>query len=112
MLPALNMAAVFMRDMDTYKKSAHMYFFSKEYQKALPLYSGLLAAYPQHLTSMARLAQIHEAAGDHASARELAKRLLNTAPRVPSDSDLRNVQVACSLLFDFKNNYCPYWRSF
>lgn len=106
MEPALNMAVVFMRDMDTYKKSAHMYFFSKDYQKALPLYSSLLTAYPQHLTSMARLAQIYEAAGDHASARELARRLLRTVPRVPSESDLRNVQVACRLLFDDKNNFC------
>lgn len=107
MEPALKKAVFYMRDMDTYKKSAHMYFFSKDYQKALPLYSGLLATYPQHLTSMARLAQIYEAAGDHASAKELATRLLRTVPRVPSDSDLRNIQVACRLLSDSKNNSCP-----
>lgn len=104
---ALNKAVFFMRDMDTYKKSAHMYFFSNDYQKAFPLYSSLLTAYPEHLTSMARLVQIYEAAGDHASARGLAMRLLRTVPRVPSNSDLRNVQVACSLLYDLKNNYCP-----
>lgn len=104
--PALNMALAFMHDMDTYKKSAHMYFFSKDYQNAFPLYSKLLTAYPQHLTSMARLAQIYEAAGDHAAARDLSKRLLRTAPRVPSNSDLRNVQIACRLLLDERNSYC------
>ncbi len=107
MKPALNKAVFYMRDMDTYKKSAHMYFFSADYQSAFPLYSSLLTAYPQHLTSMARLAQIHETAGDHVSARQLAMRLLHTAPRVPSDSDLRNVQVACSLLFNEINSFCP-----
>ncbi len=107
MKPALEKAVFFMRDMDTYKKSAHMYFFSADYQSAFPLYSTLLSAYPQHLTSMARLAQIYEATGDHVSASAMAKRLLRTVPRVPSDSDLRNIQVACRLLSDTQNNFCP-----
>lgn len=107
MEPALKKAVFFMRDMDTYKKTAHMYFFSADYRNAFPLYSSLVTAYPQHLTSMARLALIYEAVGDHASAKDMAQRLLRTVPRVPSDSDLRNIQVACRLLFDDKNNLCP-----
>lgn len=81
------------RSMDSYKISAHMLFFRRQYADALPLYEYINIAFPTHLTTMGKLALIHLARGENAKASKFAKRLLDTNPRVKNDSDERNYKI-------------------
>lgn len=83
---------------DSHKRAAHMFFYSRLYDRARPLYVAVLEAYPTHLTSMAKLALIDWERGERHAAREMAERLLRTAARRPNDSDRHNREIARELL--------------
>jgi len=88
------------RSMDTCKKSAHMYFYSQIYSSAYPLYQFLHRAYPEHLTSITKLALIHAARREYPQALGLARRVLAKPPRTASASDARNRSIAQRLIND------------
>lgn len=99
----LNKAIHYRKNMDSLKKSAHFYFNSGQYAKARPIYEFLLICYPQHLTSMAKLSMIYVRAGEEERSRQMAKRVLATQPRVHSNSDSSNRDMAKEILRDLLN---------
>jgi hypothetical protein len=84
--------------MDIVKISAHMRFYSHLYAEAEPLYAFILQVFPEHLTSMAKLALIRLEAGDSEGARSMARRLLDTQPRHENLSDAGNREIARRIL--------------
>lgn len=86
------------RTMDVVKIAAHMRFYSHLYAEAEPLYGFLHEVYPEHLTSIAKLALIRLEAGDEEGARALARELLATRPRHRNDSDAANREIARRIL--------------
>lgn len=86
--------------MDITKISAHMLFYSHLYAEARPLYAFLHEVFPEHLTSMAKLALIRLEAGDEDGARAMARALLATRPRHRNFSDADNREIARRILED------------
>jgi hypothetical protein len=86
------------RTFDLIKISAHMRFYSHLYAEAEPLYAFLHQVFPEHLTSMAKLALIRLDAGDLEGARAMARELLASRPRHRNDSDPRNREIARRIL--------------
>lgn len=99
---ALKIALHHKRDVDTCKKSAHMYFYSQRYDQALRLYGRLHAAHPEHMTSTVKLALIRMAWGEYNSALVLAREALKLQPRIESDSDDRNREISTRLIKDLE----------
>ncbi len=93
--------------MDTIKRSAHMYFYERRYAQAESLYKEILEVYPQHLTSMVKLALIYAQAGKTSDALLMAKRTLSVTPRVSNESDARNQRIARQLLADHGDGIWP-----
>ena len=91
------------KTMDSMKISAHMLFFRGWYQQAQPLYEYLHIAYPQHLTSMAKLAMIYRVQGEDEMAREMAAKLLATESRRKNPSDSRNRAIALRIYEETQN---------
>ena len=86
------------KNMDTLKISAHMYYHRGRLEQAKSLYAIVLMAFPEHLTSMVRLAQIAYEQGDLRSSRKLAEQVLRTKPRTESASDGPNRLIATELI--------------
>lgn len=86
------------KSMDTYKISAHMFFYSRIYGNAERIYRYILFLFPEHLTSMAKLSVIAVGKGDYAQAVSLAERILALRPRRPNASDIRNAQIASEII--------------
>jgi O-antigen ligase len=94
----LEKALRFGQTMDVIKISAHMRFYSHLYAEARPLYTFLHETFPEHLTSMAKLALIRLEAGDEDGARAMARSLLATRPRHRNLSDDDNREIARRIL--------------
>lgn len=94
----LELALGLARTMDVVKIAAHMRFYSHLYAEAEPLYAFLHEVYPEHLTSLAKLALIRLEAGDEEGARALARELLATRPRHRNASDAGNREIARRIL--------------
>ena len=86
------------KNMDTLKISAHMYFYSSNYTEAKKLYEYLHFVFPEHLTSMGKLAIIAAVNNDPLASENLAKEILNTSPRRLNNSDASNVRIAREIL--------------
>lgn len=86
------------KSMDTYKISAHMFYYSRIYGNAERIYRYILFLFPEHLTSMAKLSVIAIKKGDYPQAVSLAERILALKPRRPNASDIRNAQIANEIL--------------
>ncbi len=86
------------RDIDALKISAHLYYYSGLYSEAEPLYRFLLVCFPEHLTSMVRLAGISMAQGRGEEARILAAQTIALDPRRKNESDLLNKVQAKEIL--------------
>lgn len=91
-------AIKYRHNMDAYKISAHMYFYSGLQSQAKPLYEFLLSVFPEHLTSMAKLAVISMENHNYQNAKMLSVRLLNTISRRKNASDLKNMEIARNVL--------------
>lgn len=94
-------AVRFQPKIDTMKKAAHMYFLSGLYEKAETLFNVLHVVYPEHLTPMIRLAQIYEQRGDWRGSRQWALQVIETEPRVKSDSYASNKRLAGEMINRF-----------
>ena len=89
------------KSMDTYKISAHMFFYSRIYGNAERIYSHILFLFPEHLTSMAKLSVIAIGKGDYAQGVSLAEKILALKPRRPNASDIRNAQIASEIVHKY-----------
>lgn len=89
------------KSMDTYKISAHMFFYSRIYGNAERIYRYLLFLFPEHLTSMAKLSVIAIGKGDYTQAVSLAEKILALNPRRPNASDVRNAQIASEIVHKY-----------
>jgi len=86
------------KSMDTYKISAHMFFYSRIYGNAERIYRHILFLFPEHLTSMAKLSVIAIGKGDYAQGVSLAEKVLALKPRRPNASDIRNARIASEIV--------------
>ena len=85
------------QNMNTLKISAHMYFYSGLYSEAEELYRKINIVFPEHLTSMTKLAMIYFRDKDLEKAQEFASKVLQTQPRVKMASDKRNIETAMEI---------------
>lgn len=97
----IHRAIHYRRDMDTYKISAHMYYYSGLYPQAAILYQYILSVFPQHLTSMAKLALIFQATHRNRAAIAMARRILATRSRRKNASDFGNIETARRILREY-----------
>lgn len=88
----------YQNNMNTYKISAHMYYYSNMTEEAFPLYLFLNKVFPEHLTSMTKLAQIYYGLGEYHNAYKTALRVLDTEPRLKMDSDYNNKLIASGII--------------
>lgn len=88
----------FKKSIDTYKISAHMYFYNRLDKNAARIYNYLLFTLPEHLTTMEKLAVIAARNGDAQGAVHFAEMILETHPRRNDPSDERNIRIAISIL--------------
>jgi len=86
------------RNKSTYKISAYMYFYSKTYDEAFRFYSYLNVVYPEHLTSIVKLASIYLRRGEFQLAQEYANQALELKPRRKNASDDENRRLARKIL--------------
>lgn len=86
------------RNKTTYKISAYMYFYSKIYGRAFDIYQFLHVVYPQHLTTMGKLASIYMVQQRYEDAHSMAKRVLGMKTRLQNDSDENNRRIARAIL--------------
>lgn len=86
------------KSMDTYKISAHMLFYSRLYSEAENIYSYLHFLFPEHLTSIAKLAVIAMQHGNRKEAALLAEKILASNPRRSNASDAKNLRIAGEIL--------------
>ncbi len=89
------------KSMDTYKISAHMFYYSRIYGNAERIYRYILFLFPEHLTSMAKLSVIAIGKGDYTQGVSLAERILALKPRRPNASDIRNAQIASEIVHKY-----------
>jgi hypothetical protein len=86
------------KNLNTLKISAHMYFYSTMYERALPLYTFIYEVFPDHLTSMTKIAQIYLYQNDYYRAHKWASRVMDTEPRVKNASDTPNRYTAADII--------------
>lgn len=86
------------KSMNSLKISAHMYFYSGMHEKAKKLYSEILDYYPDHLTSISKLAQIYFLDRDYVQAHSYASLVLETEPRVKNESDFGNRRICAEII--------------
>jgi len=89
------------KSMDTYKISAHMFFYSHIYGNAERIYRYILFLFPEHLTSMAKLSVIAIGNGDYTQGVSLAEKILALKPRRPNASDIRNARIASEIVHKY-----------
>lgn len=94
----INQAIYYQKSMDSYKISAHMFFYRKKYDKAHDIYDYLSHVFPEHLTTMGKLAQIYLQRQEYDKAAHISEKLLATKPRVKNQSDERNYRIAIKVL--------------
>ena len=88
------------KNKDTYKIAASMYYYARRYDEAFGLYRELHAAFPQHLTSLTKLACIYMIQGDFEQAYAMAQRALHIVPREEAASDAKNLAIARQIVKD------------
>lgn len=96
----LNQALVYRRNKDSYKIAAAMFYYAKLYDDAYGLYEFLHLTFPQHLTSMTKLAGIYMIRGDYDQAHAMAQAVLRADPRTRAPSDARNIAIARRIAAD------------
>lgn len=82
------------KNKDTCKIAASMYYYSRRYDAAYALYNQLHQAFPQHLTSLTKLACIFMIRGDYNKAYVMAQQALHARPRTRAASDAKNLRLA------------------
>lgn len=88
------------KNKDSYKIAASMYYYSRRYDDAYALYSQLHQAFPQHLTSLTKLACIFMIRGDYEQAYATAQQALHARPRNRAPSDANNLRLARQVALD------------
>ena len=88
------------KNKDSYKVAANMYYYAKRYDDAFALYQYLHATFPQHLTSLTKLACIYMLRGDYENAHAMAQQALHTVPRKEAESDEKNLAIARQIVKD------------
>lgn len=83
---------------DTLKQGAALYFHSRQYLKSIDCNEKILKAYPEHLATMARLAQAYSEEGEKEKAFALALKILDTEPRIKNKRDGQYREIATALL--------------
>jgi Tfp pilus assembly protein PilF len=97
----------FRKNKDTYKVAANMYYYAKQYDEAFELYQHLHATFPQHLTSLTKLACIYMLRRDYEKAYAMAQQVLRTVPRKEAESDERNLRIARQIVIDSHPHLFP-----
>lgn len=95
---ALTKATAYLRNMNGFKISAHMYYYSGMLDEARELYEYIHSVYPDHMTSITRLAEINLSQANFKRAHEYASMVIDHIPRVKSDSDLKNKYSASEII--------------
>lgn len=88
------------KNKDTCKIAASMYFYARRYDEAFVLYEYLHATFPQHLTSLTKLASIDMLRGDFDKAYTMAQLALHALPRKEAESDEKNLRIARQIVRD------------
>lgn len=96
----LSDALHYRKNKDTCKIAASMYFYSRHYEDAFNLYQFLHVTFPQHLTSLTKLASIYMLRGDYRQANLMAQKALQTVPRKEAASDEKNLRIARRIVSD------------
>lgn len=96
----LEEALYYRKNKDTCKIAASMYFYSRYYDDAFHLYQFLHVTFPQHLTSLTKLASIYMLRGDYKQANLFAQRALQTTSRKEAGSDEKNLRIARQIVVD------------
>jgi Tfp pilus assembly protein PilF len=93
-------ALPYRKNKDTLKIAAYMFYYAKRYDDAFPLFQFLHATFPQHLSSLTKLASIYMLRGDYNRAYVMAQAALRTVPRKQAESDARNLKIAKQIAAD------------
>ncbi len=88
------------KNKDTYKIAASMYYYARRYDEAFELYQRLHEAFPQHLTSLTKLACIYMIRGNFDRAYVMAQQALHATPREEAASDAKNLEIARQVVID------------
>lgn len=96
----INNALLYRKNKDTLKVAAYMFYYAKHYNDAFPLFQFLHVTFPQHLTSLTKLASICMLRGEYDLAYAMAQAALRTVPRKPAESDARNIKIAKQIAAD------------
>lgn len=83
---------------DTLKQSAAILFHAGYYRESIRLNKRILTVYPEHLVTMARIAQAFALLKKPENALEFSKRILETSPRVRNRRDPRFRKIARELI--------------
>ncbi|HEU0186596.1 MAG TPA: hypothetical protein VFR06_01750 [Gallionellaceae bacterium] len=93
-------ALKYRKNKDTLKIAASMYLHARRYDDAFRLYQFLHETFPQHLTSLTKLASIYMLRGEYDKAYMMARLVLRTVPRSHADSDAANTSTARRIMAD------------
>jgi len=96
----IDKALLYKKTKDTYKIAAYMLYYAKRYDNAYELFQFLHMTFPQHLTSMTKLASIYMLRGKYDEAYTMAQAALRSVPRKPAESDARNIKIASQIVAD------------
>lgn len=96
----LQEALRYRKNKDTYKIAASMYYYARRYDEAFELYQRLHEAFPQHLTSLTKLACIYMIRGNFDRAYVMAQQALHATPREEAASDAKNLEIARQVVID------------
>jgi hypothetical protein len=86
------------KTMDVFKRAAHILYLTSRWPLAAPLLETLRVVYPEHRTTMTKLAMVRLRKGDRAGAQALARLALATHGRRISYTDERNDRLAAAIL--------------
>ncbi|HEY6094925.1 MAG TPA: hypothetical protein VIU93_08230 [Gallionellaceae bacterium] len=100
-------AIQYRKNKDSYKIAGSLYFYAKRYDEAFEIYQFLHATFPQHLTSITKLASLYMIRGNYDMAHNMAQLALDTVPRKPAQSDEKNLAIARQILKDSSPHLSP-----
>jgi tetratricopeptide (TPR) repeat protein len=100
-------ALYYHKNKDSYKVAASMYYYAKRYNEAFELYQYLHGTFPEHLTSLTKLASIYMLRGEYEKAYAMARQVLHMLPRKEAESDEKNLRIASQIVKDSYPHIVP-----